>query len=372
MSEMERENGEVGVPEGARWAKGHHVLLYFLGAALVVWVLTGLYTVQANEVGIVERMGQFVSTDRGEAVLVEPGQHFGLPWPIDVVHHVAMKQTLSKEVTDFNTTSAATELVKKEWMRLGWPGVLMDALLDPYLITADKNVLHGKITVQYHITNAEKYLTCMAEKSGGKDWEKAAREAIGQVGAHMLIREMAQTPVDAALGDGKQSLMERIRQKMVPETEALGLGIQVDSVTLVNVEWPKQVDEAFKNAQSATARAKTLVEQALSYRNSQLTQAGRPDENGEPTGDAKRIVLEANAERTKVIAEAQGEAERFSQVYKQYKESPELTRTSLYADAVTTVLGNVTRTIFVQAGQKATVLIDAPEEKRPGGGGRGE
>ena len=67
-------------------------------------------------------------------------------------------------------------------------------------------------------------------------------------------------------------------------------------------------------------------------------------------GSAARILEEANAYRSRVVAEAEGEARRFDQVYAEYRLAPEVTRERLYLEAMADVLGRTNM-----------VLIDTPE-----------
>ena len=58
-------------------------------------------------------------------------------------------------------------------------------------------------------------------------------------------------------------------------------------------------------------------------------------------GEAARIRLEAEGYRDKVIAQAEGEASRFDQLYKEYSKAPEVTRKRLYIEAIESVLSKL-------------------------------
>ncbi|MEZ5502502.1 MAG: hypothetical protein R3E50_07485 [Halioglobus sp.] len=53
----------------------------------------------------------------------------------------------------------------------------------------------------------------------------------------------------------------------------------------------------------------------------------------EARGGAQRQIEEANAYKEQVIANAQGEAERFNRLLAEYRKSPAVTRERLYLDA---------------------------------------
>ena len=72
------------------------------------------------------------------------------------------------------------------------------------------------------------------------------------------------------------------------------------------------------------------------------------------------MLKDADAYAKQVTDEAQGEANRFQQVYAQYEKAPEITRWNVFADAVRSVSGNAKRILFVQPGQKTILTIDPP------------
>jgi membrane protease subunit HflK len=71
------------------------------------------------------------------------------------------------------------------------------------------------------------------------------------------------------------------------------------------------------------------------------------------------------------VQAAQGEANRFSEVLKQYEKAPELTRINLAVEAGRAVYGGATRVVFAQPGQKTVIGINPPEynaaQARPAG-----
>ena len=61
------------------------------GLALLVWLATGIYFVQADDLAIVRRFGAV------SGGLREPGPHFGLPWGLDQVERFKPRE--GKRVT---------------------------------------------------------------------------------------------------------------------------------------------------------------------------------------------------------------------------------------------------------------------------------
>ncbi len=320
----------------------------------MLWLLTGYYTVPASEVAIVERLGQYVSGEKGQVVLEEPGQHYGLPWPLDVIHRVPFNSTRIITVAKFYVPPPAYEEIKQEWLRIpGGPSrEVLDAILDPYLITADKNILKANATVQYKVVDPHACLMAMAHAASTADAD-AVVAPLKEVIAHALIEEMAKTPVDVALGEGRADLASRVQRAMAPDIARLNLGVEVTNVTL-EITWPANVDADFRRVTEARVGMDTARKNAEVQANSAVTQA--------EFGDKPAILSRAQAYKAQVIADAQGEADRFRQVFARYEAAPELTRASLYADAVVDILGNVTRKVYVQKGERPTLVVDRPED----------
>jgi membrane protease subunit HflK len=66
---------------------------------------------------------------------------------------------------------------------------------------------------------------------------------------------------------------------------------------------------------------------------------------------------EAEAYRNEVIARAEGEAERFEQLLKEYKKAPQITRDRLYLDMMEAVLSNSSKVMVdVEGGNNLLYL----------------
>ena len=65
--------------------------LCLIGAVLV-WILSGLYIVQSSEQGVVRRFGKVVRDG------VSPGMHYRLPWPIEKVDKVKIKDIVRVQI----------------------------------------------------------------------------------------------------------------------------------------------------------------------------------------------------------------------------------------------------------------------------------
>jgi membrane protease subunit HflK len=88
----------------------------------------------------------------------------------------------------------------------------------------------------------------------------------------------------------------------------------------------------------------------------------------EARGAAARISQEAQAYREQTVAEAHGQASRFTQVLEQYKLAPAITRERIYLETMERVFGGMNKVIMDPAASPQGVTpylplstLDAPQ-----------
>ena len=63
-------------------------------------------------------------------------------------------------------------------------------------------------------------------------------------------------------------------------------------------------------------------------------------------GAVSGVMQEAIGYRERLVAEADGEAQRFVKLYNEYRKAPEVTRERLYLNSVETVMSNVSKVLI--------------------------
>src|SRR5271155_1507692 len=142
------------------WFTAQLAMLIFLAGVAMVWLFSGSYQVGNGEVAVVERLGQYLTLPDGQPLLVQPGWHYHLPWPLDTVYVIPTSQAQQLAISDFNQSPGNYEEWEKEILRddpQATPAQV-DAVFNPYLITGDRNVVHSEMSVQYHISDPVAYL----------------------------------------------------------------------------------------------------------------------------------------------------------------------------------------------------------------------
>src|SRR5947209_4164737 len=182
--------------------------------------MTGVYVVRANEQAVVRRLGRVVD-DR-----VGPGLHVGLPWGLDRVDRLRLRE--QKRLTvGFEQPDQA----------LGRP-------VDPAqreFLTGDQNLVNVELLVQYTIRAPRAYLFAAA------DLEGVLREA----SAAGIAATAGARPVDALLTTGKTEAQERLRSLIQAAVDRCGLGVTVTAVNIQSVTPPLKVADAFRDVASA-------------------------------------------------------------------------------------------------------------------------
>lgn len=282
------------------------VIVLLVIAAIVIWLLSGLYRVEPNEEGVVLVFGRYTET-------TEPGLHWNWPAPIGEVETPSVESINAIEV-GFRTTktSGATQ---------------DDVAQESLMLTGDQNIIDIDFTVLWRVSDARNYLFNIREPSETVKTaaESAMRDIIGQ------------TEIQRALTESRGDIEVETRELLQSILDSYGSGILITQIQLQNVQPPEPVADSFNDVQRALQDRDRLRNQAEAYRNDVLPRA---------RGEAQQIIQEANAYRESVVAEAEGEANRFLSVYEAYSESPDTTRQRLYLETLEEVYGSTEKILM--------------------------
>ncbi|MCK7458930.1 FtsH protease activity modulator HflK [Idiomarina aminovorans] len=260
--------GSSGIP-----AKGVGIIAII---AIIVWFISGFYTVKEADRGVVLRFGQFHT-------LVESGLHWR-PMFIDSVEDV-----------DVNNIRSDTT--------------------DGYMLTQDENVVRVELDVQYRVVDPRSYLFNVENADGvlSRATDSALRYVVGH------------TTMDEVLTRGREEVrantLEVLEQTMNPYT----VGLQIVDINLLPARPPEAVKDAFDDAISAQEDEERFIREAEAYAR-EVEPLAR--------GQVRRMLQEAQAYREQIILEAQGEIARFEELLPQYQNAPKVTRERIYLDTL--------------------------------------
>jgi membrane protease subunit HflK len=277
--------------------------------AVLVWVASGFYIVDAGVRGVVLRFGKYAET-------TQPGPRWHLPYPFESVTRVNIENVRTIEV-GYRTN------VKNK--------VLKEALM----LTGDLNIVDIQFAVQYVLKDPENFM--FNNRSGDADGHDIVLGA-----AETAIREVVgRNTMDYAIKEGRTDITIRAQTLMQQILDRYQTGILISKVTMQDAQPPEAVQAAFDDANKAGQDRERLVNEAQAYANDVVPKA---------RGLASRLLQEADGYRQSVIANAEGEAARFRQVLTEYKKAPQVTRQRLYLETVQQVMSSTSKVVVDQKG----------------------
>jgi membrane protease subunit HflK len=72
-------------------------------------------------------------------------------------------------------------------------------------------------------------------------------------------------------------------------------------------------------------------------------------------GSASRLKAEADAYKSRIVSQAQGEAQRFKSVLSEYQKAPQVTRERMYLDSMQQIYSSVTK-VLIDSRQGSNLL----------------
>lgn len=271
---------------------------------LVVWGVSGLYTIQEGIRGVVLQFGAYKETTM-------PGLHW-YPRFIQSVEQVNVDNVRSIE--------------------LGFRGD------ESLMLTQDENIVDIKFAAQYQIKDARDYLFNVREpdETLRQAMETSVREIVGK------------SEMDFIITGGRADVVDRAQALMQTILDQYQAGLVISSLTMQDAQAPQQVQGAFADAVKAREDEVRFKNEAEAYSNDVLPNA---------RGQAARLLEEANAYKEQVIAEAEGETARFLSVLEQYKKAPNVTRKRLYIDAIESVLSQSSKVVVDTKGNNNLLYL---------------
>lgn len=279
---------------------------------IIIYGLTGFYTVSQNEVGVNTVFGRHI----GNAA---PGLNWNPPAPFGVVYKVP--------VTDVRRTEVG-------YRSGGGPrGANREVLEESLMLTGDENIVDIDLEVQWDVNAAQvaNFVFQLQNPEGTVKAvaESALREAIGRRNIQNVL-----TTEQAAIAAEVRQIMQRIM-------DDYRSGVNIRVVQLLSALPPAQVRNAFLDVNAAQQDQTRVQNEARTYANQVVPEA---------RGRASQILQEAEAYRERVVAEANGQASRFNQVYEEYRRAPAVTRERMFLETMERVLGNTDKVIIDQSG----------------------
>lgn len=315
------------VPPGALGRSGVTIVALLV---LALWLLSGVYTVNPQEQGVVLRFGAFLRH-------TGPGTYYHLPWPIETARTLNVKKANQLDI-GFKPASDAN--VPPE-----------DVADESHMLTGDENIVDVQFTVYWRIKDANAYLFNVDLNAGGK-----SGDAVKAIAESAMREVVGQDRIDLIMTSHREEIQHKVQKLMQQMLNTYDAGIAVVGVKMQKVETPSEVRAAYLDVQKALADQDKKRSEAETYKNSVIPQA---------RGQAAHIVQEAEGYKAQATAIATGEALRFNEVYQEYKKAPEVTRRRLYIETMSQVLGPLNKVIVDDAAKGVMPYFQLPPPLLP-------
>jgi membrane protease subunit HflK len=281
---------------------------------LIIWIFSGFYIVDASERGVVLRFGKYQET-------TQPGLRWRLPYPME-----------SKEIV--NVSHVRT-------VEIGYRGKAKE-LSESLMLTDDLNIIDIQFAVQYILKSPEDYLFS----------NRTPDETVYQVAETAMREVVGKNRMDFLLYEGREQVAAQATKLMQSILDRYKTGIQISEVKMQNTQPPEQVQAAFDDAVKSKQDYEKQKNEGQAYANDVIPKA---------RGTGARLLEEANGYKQRVIANADGEANRFKQILVEYNRAPAVTRDRLYLDTMQQVLSNTSKVVIDQ--KSGSNLLYLPLDK---------
>ena len=296
-------------------------------AGIVLWLLTGVYIVGPDEVGVVRTFGEFTR-------VTQSGLNWKFPAPIETANTPKVTEVKRIEIGFRSLKNGQYRTVEKESL----------------MLTGDENIVDAEMIVQYKIKDPVSYLFNIVEP------ELTVRQA-----AEASLRTVVgRNKIDETLTTGKFTIQEETKLQLQAILDKYESGIHVVAVQLQDVSPPKEVIGAFKDVASAKEDKNRMVNQAEGYRNDVIPKA---------RGEAEAMIRDAEGFRDSRVKRAEGDAAKFTTILKEYNKAKTITEKRLYLETMEKVLPDVEKIIVPDkdSGNMLNLLNLSPGSSKKGG-----
>ncbi|GAC32387.1 FtsH protease activity modulator HflK [Paraglaciecola polaris] len=274
--------GKGGSSDGKGFGLGISLVV---GLLVIVWFISGFYTIREAERGVVLRFGEF-------SHFVEPG----LRWKPTFIDSV-----LPVDVQTVRSLPSSGSM-----------------------LTEDENVVRVEMEVQYRILEPYKYSFSVTspETSLSQAFDSAIRYVVGH------------SKMDDVLTSGREVARQNVREELQAILEPYDMGISIVDMNFKDARPPEEVKAAFDDAIAAQEDEQRFINEAEAY-SREIEPRAR--------GQVNRMAEEAQAYKEQSILKAQGEIARFEELLPQYQAAPKVTRSRIYLETLESVYANTSK-----------------------------
>jgi membrane protease subunit HflK len=282
---------------------------------VLLWLATGIYQVNQDQVGVVQRFGKYSRT-------VGPGLQWKFPSGIEKVTKVAT-QRIYQEEFGLRTLRAGvrTEYApERQYER------------ESLMLTGDLNCVLVPWVVRYRIGDPYKFLFRI----------RNVRETLRSLSEATMRTVVGDHSLDEVLN--KREMIASLSQKELQEAlDGAESGLFLTTIELGKTNVPEPVQPSFNEVNAAIQEKEKLIYQAQGAYNKVIPEA---------RGKAQKMIQEAEGFSVNRVKRAQGDVARFLALYEEYVKAKEVTSQRLYLEALEEMLPRLGRKYIIDTDQK--------------------
>lgn len=257
-----------------KFLKQGRMIWIVIGIAILIWLLTGIYTVGPGEEGVVKTFGKHTST-------TSPGLNYHWPAPIQSVKRVNVEKIRTAEIG----------------FRSDGPS---DVPKESQMLTGDENIVKAQVVVQYRVRDSAKYLFNV------RDLEQAVHAA-----TEVALRSVVgSNTIDFVLLEGRTIVQEEVDTFLQRLLDDYDSGLLVTAVKLQETFPPDEVKDAFDEVVRAREDKQKLIREAEGYAADRVPKA---------RGEAEQLILGSQAYKEQRVLEAEGDIAKFLKVIREHE-----------------------------------------------------
>lgn len=289
-------------------------LAVIAAGAIALWLGSGFFIVQEGQVAVLTQFGKYKST-------AQAGFQWRIPGPIQAHEMVNISQLRTFEV--------------------GFRGNARNRVLpEALMLTEDENIVDVQFVVQYRL-----------RADGAPDYifkTKDPDESVRQTAQAAMREVVGKRPMDKVLYEERAAIAVDVQKLMQQILDRYKTGIQVSSIAIQNVQPPEQVQAAFDDAVKAGQDLDRQKNEGQAYSNQVVPMA---------SGQASRMLEQAEGYRARVVGTATGDAARFGSVLAEYDKAPLVIRERMYLETMQQMFANASKVLIDTKGSNNMLYL---------------
>ena len=362
------------------------ILKIFMIVLVIVFLASGFRTVDPDEEALVLRFGKIRGI--GDERLLGPGLHWVFPYPIDEIVKIPVLKKVNLAIDSFWYFESDQEIASPTKRQVP-PSEPLYPTRDGYCITgseiqsaaisgvdgSDYNIVHSKWQLTYQIDDPESFFknVYVEDVEPGQDYfnviTKSINPLLKAVFDDAVVTAMVHYSIEEVLTTKKDTIRNHVWKIMQQKlTHQINSGIKVVAVHLNETKPPRQVDPAFQAVSRASQQKDKAISEAETYAENTLNEAAGSiarqlhatlhDETiseqekellwSHAAGAAQTKIARARAYSTKVVENAEANAEYLHKILPEFRKWPELFIQKIHSDAIVEIFDNADEKIMIQ------------------------